>query len=105
MPRTRSSSTHCRSLLSLMTPAAHLLSFLAVLITAARADEPAKPTSRVEATAIIANAHRIVTPNGVERLEKLRIGGIHQWVSIRAPWGGGARSHHDSQARDSADPL
>jgi hypothetical protein len=50
MPRTRCSSSHGRSLLSLMTPAAHLLSFLAVLITGARADEPAKPTSDAEAT-------------------------------------------------------
>jgi proline iminopeptidase len=38
---------------------------------------------RAEATAIIANARKILTPNGVERLEKVRIGGIDQWVSIR----------------------
>jgi pimeloyl-ACP methyl ester carboxylesterase len=44
---------------------------------------PAPPTSRAEATAIIANARKIVTPNGIERLEKVRIGGIEQWVSIR----------------------
>ncbi len=43
----------------------------------------AKPASRAEATAIIANARRILTPEGVERLEKRRIGGIEQWVSIR----------------------
>jgi proline iminopeptidase len=43
----------------------------------------AKPSSRAEATAIIANARKIVTPNGVERLEALRIGGIDQWVSVR----------------------
>jgi pimeloyl-ACP methyl ester carboxylesterase len=49
----------------------------------ARADEPAKPASRAEATAIIADARKIVTPNGVERLEKVRIGGIDQWVLIR----------------------
>jgi proline iminopeptidase len=75
MPRTTMSS--------LMTPFAHLLSFLAALIAPARADEPVKPALRAEATAIIANARKIVTPNGVERLEKLRIGGIDQWVSIR----------------------
>ncbi len=40
------------------------------------ADEPAKPFSRDEAAAIIGNARKIVTPNGVERLEKVRIGGI-----------------------------
>jgi hypothetical protein len=54
-----------RSLSSLMTPAAHLLSFLAALIAPARADEPVKPAIRAEATAIIANARKIVTPNGV----------------------------------------
>jgi proline iminopeptidase len=31
----------------------------------------------------MANARKIVTPNGVERLEKDQIGGIDQWVSIR----------------------
>ena len=59
-----------------MTLAAHLLSFLAVLIAPARADEPVKPANRAEGTAIIANARKIVTPNGVEQLEKRRIGGI-----------------------------
>jgi proline iminopeptidase len=68
----------------LTTLAAHLLTFLAVFaIAPARANEPAKPASRAEATAIIANARKIVTPNGVQRLEKVRIGGIDQWVSIR----------------------
>jgi pimeloyl-ACP methyl ester carboxylesterase len=66
------------------TLAAHLLSFLAVCAMApAQADEPTKPASRAEAIAIIADARKIVTPNGVERLEKVRIGGIDQWVSIR----------------------
>jgi hypothetical protein len=62
----------------------NLFTFLAVLATVpVRAQEPAKPASRAEATAIIANARKIVTPNGVERLEKVRMGGIDQWVSIR----------------------
>ncbi len=61
-----------------------LLTSLAVLVTVpVRAQEPAKPASRAEAIAIISIARRIVTPNGVERLEKVRIGGINQWVSIR----------------------
>lgn len=38
---------------------------------------------RAAAVGIIANLQRIVTPNGVERMEKVRIGGIDQWVSIR----------------------
>jgi pimeloyl-ACP methyl ester carboxylesterase len=48
-----------------------------------RAQEPAKLVNRGGAAAIIANARKILTPNGVERLEKVRIGGIDQWVSIR----------------------
>jgi hypothetical protein len=83
MPRTRRSDLHDR-LKSLATLAEHLLTFLAVFaMEPARADEPAKPASRAEATAIIANARKIVTPNGVERSERVRVGGIDQWVSIR----------------------
>ena len=85
MPRMRTSGLHVHDRLrSLATLAGYLLIFLAVFAMApARADEPAKPASRAEATAIIADARKIVTPNGVERLEKVRIGGIDQWVSIR----------------------
>jgi proline iminopeptidase len=85
MLRTRTSGLHVHDRLrSLATLAGHLLIFLAVFAMApARADEPAKPASRTEVTAIIAEARKIVTPNGVERLEKVRIGGIDQWVSIR----------------------
>jgi pimeloyl-ACP methyl ester carboxylesterase len=36
-----------------------------------------------DARQIIANARKIVTPQGVDRLQKVRIGGIDQWVSIR----------------------
>ena len=61
-------------------------SLLAVLFVlgatvSARAQDSVKPASRAEATAIIAEARRIVTPNGVERLEKVRIRDIEQWVS------------------------
>lgn len=41
------------------------------------------PSSRTEAVQIVANMRRIVTPNGIERLEKVRIGRIDQWVAIR----------------------
>src|SRR5258708_40000678 len=63
----------------------NLVSLLAVLtVLGSAADEPApKPFSRAKATLIIADARKIVTPNGVERLDKVRIGGIEQWVSIR----------------------
>jgi proline iminopeptidase len=63
---------------------ASLFPLFAVLVTApARGQEPVRPASRAEATAIIANARKIVTPNGIELLERVRIGGIDQWVSIR----------------------
>ncbi len=39
--------------------------------------------TRAEVTQRIAEARRIVTPGGIERHEKVRIGGIEQWVSIR----------------------
>jgi proline iminopeptidase len=42
-----------------------------------------KPFSRADANKVIAEARRIVNPGGVERLEKVLIGGIDQWVSIR----------------------
>ena len=51
--------------------------------TAASSPSPVEPASRAEATALIAEARKIVTPDGVQRLEKIKIGGIDQWVSIR----------------------
>ena len=60
-----------------------LLTFALLTTVSVRAQQPAEPASRAEATAIIANARKILTPNGVERLEKVRICGIDQWVSIR----------------------
>ena len=83
MPRTHTNGVHDWSR-SPTTPVAFLLTLLALFaIAPAQADEPAKPASRAEATAIIAAARKIMTPNEVERLEKVRIGGINQWVSIR----------------------
>jgi proline iminopeptidase len=49
----------------------------------AQQEKPQKPLSPSEASKIIANARKIVAPNGIERLEEVRIGGIEQWVSIR----------------------
>ena len=83
MSRTRTRDLQDR-LRSHTTLAAHLLTLFAVCAMApAQADDSPKPASRAEAIAIIADARKIVTPNGVERLEKVRIGGIDQWVSIR----------------------
>jgi proline iminopeptidase len=61
-----------------------LIIFLVTVACApVRAQQPEKPSDRAEAAAVIANARKIVTAHGVERLEKVRIGGIDQWVSIR----------------------
>lgn len=46
------------------------------------ADDP-KPRNRAEATAVIRELRRIVTPNGIERAETVRIGGIDQAINIR----------------------
>src|ERR1700722_4725277 len=56
---------------------------LILCAVAARAEPAAKSFTRAEAASIIAGARRIVTPHGIERLEKVNIGGIEQWVSIR----------------------
>jgi proline iminopeptidase len=61
----------------------HVLAWILAVTANAQAQTPAKPTNRAEAVAIIAEARAIVTPHGVERLEKVLIGGIEQWVSIR----------------------
>ena len=75
---------HRRPIAVLMRQIASLVPVFAVLVSApALGQEPVKPASRAEATAIIANARKIVTPNGIELLERVRIGGIDQWVSIR----------------------
>src|SRR5690348_1704208 len=55
------------------------------LMTVAQAamGQAAKPSSRQEAVEVVRELRRIVSPNGVERNETVRIGGIDQFVSIR----------------------
>jgi len=55
---------------------------VASLPLAGHAQEP-KPFSRAEATRVIGDLRRIVTPQGIERNETVRIGGIEQFISIR----------------------
>jgi pimeloyl-ACP methyl ester carboxylesterase len=56
----------------------------ALAVAGLAADQPSsKSFSRNEAAGIIADARKIVNPAGIERMEKVRIGGIDQWVSIR----------------------
>jgi len=50
---------------------------------APRPNLPPKPTNRAEATDVVRQLRRIVTPNGIERAQTVRIGGIDQWVTIR----------------------
>jgi pimeloyl-ACP methyl ester carboxylesterase len=52
------------------------------LSLAATAAEP-KMLSRAEATGVVRELRRIVTPHGIERAEAVRIGGIEQFLSIR----------------------
>jgi len=51
----------------------------------AQAAEPPGPAphDRAEAVKVIADLRKVVADNGIERLQKVRIGGIDQWVSIR----------------------
>ncbi|MGY0798548.1 alpha/beta fold hydrolase [Lysobacter sp. A286] len=56
---------------------------IAGLCMPAPAAETAAPNNRADAVRIVADMRRVVTDNGVERLEKIRIGGIDQWISIR----------------------
>ena len=58
---------------------------LAGLSASALASPPSPPSphNRAEAVAIVKELRRVVSDNGVERLETVRIGGIDQAVSIR----------------------
>lgn len=61
---------------------AGVLTFFAGSVIAG-ANDTTKPFTRDDATSVIRNARKILTHDGVERLEKVRIGGIDQWVSVR----------------------
>lgn len=59
--------------------------FLTLLLAApAAAQAPVGPTSRAEAVKIIAGLREIVSPDGLQATETVRIGGIDQVVSIRS---------------------
>ncbi|NZA25965.1 alpha/beta hydrolase [Luteimonas sp. SJ-92] len=66
-----------------------LASCFAALVAApgARAAGPAAPPQdegpNAEAKRIIGDLQRIVTPNGVQELRRVRLGGIDQWISVR----------------------
>lgn len=52
-------------------------------LSASALASPPSPHNRAEAVAIVKELRRVVSDNGVERLETVRIGGIDQAVSIR----------------------
>ena len=55
-------------------------------VVSCHATSPAEPGVQAgleQAKQIIANARRIVSPRGIERVQTVHIGGIEQWVSIR----------------------
>jgi pimeloyl-ACP methyl ester carboxylesterase len=56
---------------------------LCAAVPASRAEDALTPAGREEAARIVGEMRRIVTPEGIERHERVRIGGIDQWVSIR----------------------
>jgi proline iminopeptidase len=56
---------------------------ISLMLIAASFGHAATPPDLGEAKSIIANARKILTPGGIERLESVQIGGIKQWVSIR----------------------
>jgi proline iminopeptidase len=63
--------------------AAAIAAALLLAVPAHAADPPPKPTNRSEATEVVRSLRKIVTPNGIERTETVRIGGIDQFVTIR----------------------
>jgi pimeloyl-ACP methyl ester carboxylesterase len=60
------------------------LAVTAFNVTAQAAEGPGPaPHNRAEAVKVIADLRKVVADDGIERLQKVRIGGIDQWVSIR----------------------
>ncbi|MGH8198490.1 MAG: alpha/beta fold hydrolase [Steroidobacteraceae bacterium] len=47
------------------------------------AEQGIRPRTRAEALEIVSGLRRIVSPEGVDRLEAVNIGGMDQWISIR----------------------
>ncbi|AHE52710.1 alpha/beta hydrolase [Sphingomonas sanxanigenens] len=67
-----------------MTKAPALLALLSLAAAPAAAQPPVGPHDRQEAVKIIADLRRIVSPDGLQAMETIRVGGIDQLVSIRS---------------------
>lgn len=61
-----------------------LLVMLATSTAALSAEPPLHPTSRAEAVGIVRDLRQIVSPEGLQAIETVRIGGIDQVMSIRS---------------------
>lgn len=59
------------------------LALPAVASEPAAASAPAGDDPHAGAKRILADIHRVVTPNGIQSLEQVRLGGLDQWISIR----------------------
>ena len=51
--------------------------------TPANAAPQTQTLSRKEATSIVADTRKIVSPNGVDELKEIKVNGTFQWISIR----------------------
>ncbi|RDD82620.1 alpha/beta hydrolase [Dyella tabacisoli] len=58
---------------------------LLTMVGTASADTPAKPAANPppDAATILRNVRKIVTPDGIENMTTVEIGGIRQWISVR----------------------
>ncbi|GGK05069.1 alpha/beta fold hydrolase [Luteimonas terricola] len=65
-------------------PAAVLLALLlGFATTASAAPSPPADEPYADAKRILADLQQVVTPDGVQALEQVRLGGIDQWISVR----------------------
>ncbi|QNP40242.1 alpha/beta fold hydrolase [Lysobacter solisilvae (ex Woo and Kim 2020)] len=60
-----------------------LLAVSAGAVHAADVVAAARPFGQDAARAIIAQSRKVLSPNGVEELKQVEIGGIRQWISVR----------------------
>jgi pimeloyl-ACP methyl ester carboxylesterase len=72
----RSGAQHGRGIV-----AALCLALLAACVVPVRAQAP--ESAYVEVRPLIADMQRIVTPHGVQSVERVTLGGMEQWISIR----------------------
>ena len=60
-----------------------LLLIVASVTGAFAADKPITAADRALAVDVLSSARQVLTPQGIQRAESVRIGGIDQWINIR----------------------